>query len=107
MNHIYNGIGGCSYSDFNPEGMLHFAEAWTGESLISKSHIRIEVSTIGGQVNGTSSGSYAGSAFGTLNLTAASSQEYNSICNGNPDGNGSISVLQFDPSTSSLTIGVG
>ena len=106
MNHLHNGIGGCSYSNFNPEGILNATETWTGGAVIAKSHSRLTVDTTGGQVSGTSSGSYPGMAFGTLNLTATSSEEYNAVCNGDPNGNGSISVLQFDPSTSNLTIGV-
>jgi hypothetical protein len=103
MNHFDNVLGGCSFSNFNPDGSLNGREVWTGGALVSKSHTKLEVSTIGGPVSGTSSGSYPGNASGSLNLMAASSEEYNSVCNGN--GNGSISALRFDPSTSRLTIG--
>lgn len=79
------------------------AEVWTGGSPVSKSHTKLSVSVDGGFINGSATGSYAGAASGTLNLTAGSADGYNSVCSG--DQSGSISELTFDSSTSTLTIG--
>ena len=105
MGHISKGVGGCGYSDFDPDGNFHANETWF-DTFIAKTKLKVQLNTTGGSVNGTSSGSYAGDVNGTLNLTAASASDYNSVCNGDPDGSGSISTLDFDQSTSSIAIGV-
>jgi hypothetical protein len=102
MGHNMKVIGACGLGDFDPNGTLKNTEAWTGGSPVSKSQTKLSVSIDGGDINGTSTKSYSGSASGTLNLTAGSSNEYNSVCYG---GTGSIVELEFDSSTSTLTIG--
>jgi hypothetical protein len=88
-----------------PPGSLKNTEVWTGGSPVKKSSTTLNVSVTGGYIQGSSKGSYPGSASGTLNLTASSSDEYNSVCDGEGDGTGSISELTFDSSTSTLTVG--
>jgi hypothetical protein len=61
------------------------------------------VNTTGGSVSGLSFGSYPGAVSGVLNLTASSADAYDTVCNGS--GDGSIGGLEFDPSTSTMTIG--
>ena len=102
MGHNMKVIGACGLGDFAPTGTLQNNESWTGGAPVSKSHTKLSVSVDGGDINGTSTKSYSGSASGTLNLTADSSNEFNSVCFG---GAGSISELAFDASTSTLTIG--
>jgi hypothetical protein len=102
MGHNMKVIGACGLGDFVPTGTLKNTESWTGGSPVSKSQTKLSVSIDGGDINGTSTKSYSGSASGTLNLTAESSDEFNSVCYG---GSGSISELAFDASTSTLTIG--
>jgi hypothetical protein len=105
MGHIMNGVGGCGYSDFDPSGTFHDNESWVG-TLVARTKLQLQLNTTGGTFNGTSTDSYPGGVSGTLNLTAASATEYNSVCNGNPDGSGSFSSLDFDQSTSNITIGL-
>ena len=102
MGHNMKVVGACGLGDFAPTGTLKNTEIWTGGSPVSKSLTKVSASIDGGYINGTSSRSYSGSASGTLNLTAESSDEFNSACYG---GSGSISELTFDASTSTLTIG--
>jgi hypothetical protein len=105
MGHIMNGVGGCGYSNFDPDVHIGVDERWMGGSPVSKTHTGLEVETTGGFVSGHSFGSYPGAVSGTLNLTADSADQYNSVCNGSGEGNGSIGGLEFDPSTSTITIG--
>lgn len=104
MGHIMNALGACGLSDFNPTGTFHDSEMWSG-TLVAKTKLGLHLSTNGGTFSGASSGSYAGNhTNGTLDLTPASTSEYNSVCN-DEDGNGSIPFLDFEQSTSSITIG--
>jgi hypothetical protein len=103
MGHMDNGVGGCGYSDFDPVTHVGNRERWAGGPPLSVTHTELQVNTTGGSVSGTSTGSYAGGVSGQLNLDASSAEEYDSVCNGS--GDGSISYLDFDPSTSSLTVG--
>lgn len=103
MGHQLSVVGGCGFDDFNPEARIRNTVEWTGESPVARTHTKLEVDTTGGNASGTSTGSYSGTGSGTLNLTADSEDDYNSVCN--ESGGGSISSLQFDPSTSTLTIG--
>lgn len=102
MGHILKVLGACGAAAFDPSGTLKNAENWSGGSPVSKTHTQLRLSTVGGNVSGTSTRSYSGIASGTLNLTATSSAQYNSVCEG---GFNSVSRLEFDPSTSTLTIG--
>jgi hypothetical protein len=102
MGHNMKVMGECA-SDYFPPSNLKNTEDWTGESPVAKSQTKLSVSVLGGNIDGTSTGSYSGNVSGRLNLTAESSDEVNSVCNG--DGTGSISALMFDASTSTLTIG--
>ncbi len=111
MGHIMKVLGGCGYGDFDPDAIVKSAEKWTGGSLVSGTHTKLDVDTMGGlgvdnpvgDVTGTSTGSYPGLVSGTLNLTAGSVDDYNDVCNG--EGGTSFSLLQFDASTSTITIG--
>ncbi len=104
MGHMMKVVGGCSFSGFDPEARTGNYAEWTGGSPVSRTHTILHVDTVGGDVTGTSTGSYPGLVSGTLNLTAESADEYNTVC-GNGSGEGSISSLQFDALTSTMTIG--
>lgn len=112
MGHIMKVLGGCGYGDFDPDAIVKSTEKWTGGPPVAATHTKLDVDTMGGldvddpvgDVTGTSTGSYPGLVSGTLNLTAASVDEYNSICNGD-GGDAGFSLLQFDSSTSTMTIG--
>ncbi len=103
MGHNIRVMGVCGIGYFPPSRDFRNAEIWTGGAPVKKSQTKLSVGVTGGHIDGTSVGSYSGDVSGTLNLTAESSDEYNSVCN--DDGNGSISELTFDPSTSTVTIG--
>ncbi len=104
LGHLMRVIAACGLDGFVPSGGLKNTEEWSGEAPVSTSHTKLSgVGASGGAINGTSTGSYAGNVSGTLNLTALSSDNYNSVCFG--DGTGTISGLTFDASTSTLTIG--
>ena len=102
----------CGYGDFDPDVIVKSAEKWTGGSLVSGTHTKLDVDTMGGldvdnpvgDVTGTSTGSYPGLVSGTLNLTAGSVDDYNDVCK-----RGGRDLLlfawQFDASTSTITIG--
>jgi hypothetical protein len=104
MGHIMNGVGGCSYGDFDSDAHVGVDERWMGGSSVSKTHTGLEVNTTGGGFSGHSFGSYPGNVSGTLNLTPDSEAQYNAVCNGS-GGEGSVEGLSFDSSTSTITIG--
>jgi hypothetical protein len=60
MGHIMNGVGGCGYSNFDPDVHIGVDERWMGGSPVSKTHTGLEVETTGGFVSGHSFGSYPG-----------------------------------------------
>lgn len=104
MGHIVKTLGGCAFSDFDPDGTLKNTEKWTGGAPVFKTQAKIALSTVGGHANDTTTNSYAGTGSGTLYQTAQSQEQYDSVCS-DPDGSGSVSSVEFDPSSSTLTFG--
>ena len=103
--------GACGNSNFNPTITLKTTETWGGTTVKDTKTVIGPMMGNGGSNatepgltgTGTAKKSYAGGASATLYLSMPSVSQIQAVCS--QDGSGSISQFDFDPSTSTMTVG--